>query len=447
MSLEKIFNEALNLFANEEFASAEIKFQYILNHEPNRLSVLNNLVVTKIKLSKFTEVESLCDHIFSIDSKNIDAQINLAICKSEQLLFEDSLKIINEVLSSKNNCVEAYIHKARMLCKIGKFSEASELYKNALHLEPYNNILRWNSSLHYLLTRSFQKGWKNYDCRFTKNSKLKKQYQDIPELKILGSFLKNKKIIIWCEQGYGDIIQFSRYLPLLKKKFGCVIYINLAKSLIPLFQYLDCDIKINTFDFYDFQLSIMDLPKLFNQTFQTIIDNTPYFKIPDNLVFSASGLLRKNRKINVGLAWSGRPDFPFDQLRSIPLKELSSILSLNSQCNFYALQKDIRNSDLELLQKTSVIHVAKNMDFLETASFIINLDLVISSDTSIVHLSGSLAKKTFAMIPFAPDWRWFLDLDYSPWYRSLRLFRANNSIGDWTSVVNDLKNHILRLIK
>ena len=134
MSLEKIFNEALNLFANEEFESAEIKFQYILNHEPNRLSVLNNLVATKIKLSKFTEVESLCNHIFSIDSNNIDAQINLAICKSEQLLFEDSLKIINKVLSSKNNCVEAHIHKARMLCKIGKFLEASELYKKALHL-------------------------------------------------------------------------------------------------------------------------------------------------------------------------------------------------------------------------------------------------------------------------------------------------------------------------
>ena len=103
----------------------------------------------------------------------------------------------------------------------------------------------------------------------------------------------------------------------------------------------------------------------------------------------------------------------------------------------------MRKVDEQLLVNNDILHVGKNLDFLQTASFIENLDLVISSDTSILHLSGALGKPTYAMLPYCPDWRWFLNLDYSPWYRSVKLFRSNKFNNDWSNVVNEIKNELM----
>ena len=440
--LKNIFHEGVNFFHNEDFLNAEKKFESILLKEPNRISVLNNLAATKIKLGKFKESEIIALRVLNIDSENCDAQFHLSICKGEQFLFSESIKLLDSLISKKNAQSEVYIQKARMLNKLGKFFEAKQIYEKVLETEPGNHLAKWNLSLQNLFLRNFELAWEGYASRFQKDKKLKKKHNNIQELNFIGDNLKNKKIVIWCEQGYGDIIQFSRYL-LLLQNYQCEIFIELAQPIVSLFNYFNAKIKINQFDFYDYQISIMDLPKVFNATFDTIIDNTPYFTIPDDLVTNSSKLLIDNKKINVGLAWSGRADFGFDSLRSLRLSDLHPILSLKKQFNFYCLQKDVRKVDEQLLVNNDILHVGKNLDFLQTATFIENLDLVISSDTSILHLSGALGKSTYAMLAYCPDWRWFLNLDYSPWYRSVKLFRSNKFNNDWSNVVNEIKNELM----
>ena len=173
--LKNIFNEGVNFFHNEDFLNAEKKFESILLKEPNRISVLNNLAATKIKLGKFKESEIIALRVLNIDSENCDAQFHLSICKGEQFLFSESIKLLDSLISKKNAQSEIYIQKARMLNKLGKFFEAKQIYEKVLETEPGNHLAKWNLSLQNLFLRNFELGWEGYRSRFQKDKKLKKK--------------------------------------------------------------------------------------------------------------------------------------------------------------------------------------------------------------------------------------------------------------------------------
>lgn len=158
-----------------------------------------------------------------------------------------------------------------------------------------------------------------------------------------------------------------------------------------------------------------------------------------NLSLKKTAKYFKNKKPNVGLAWSGREDYPYDFLRSIPLVNFKKILDLENNFNFFCLQKDIRAQDREFYQKYNITYVGDNT-FFEVAKLINSLDLVISSDTSILHLSGTLMKETFALLPFVADWRWGSSNFKTPWYSSVKIFRCQDFSNNWIKSIDDISN-------
>jgi tetratricopeptide (TPR) repeat protein/glycosyltransferase involved in cell wall biosynthesis len=140
----------------------------------------------------------------------------------------------------------------------------------------------------------------------------------------------------------------------------------------------------------------------------------------------------------VGLVWSGTPENPYNRTRAVPLASLLPLAELPG-IEFFSLQKDLYGDDQALLQVHSHIHDLRDRltDFVDTASLIQQLDLVISVDTAVTHLAGALGKPTWLLLPFAPDWRWMLHRDDSPWYPTIRIFRQPTA-GDWDSVVQQV---------
>jgi hypothetical protein len=138
--------------------------------------------------------------------------------------------------------------------------------------------------------------------------------------------------------------------------------------------------------------------------------------------------------LRVGLVWSGNPAHANDRNRSIPFTELTPLL--HQGIEFVGLQREVRPADEAALAGVPAI---ENLgpalkDFADTAALVASLDLVISVDTSVAHLAGALGKPVWVMLPYAPDWRWLLDRDDSPWYPTMRLFRQT-AAGDWKGVV------------
>jgi len=254
--------------------------------------------------------------------------------------------------------------------------------------------------------------------------------------------LNGRAILLHCEQGIGDAIQFIRYAPLVASRGGRVI-IECPPGLTRLFQNSNNLGQIITkgkpLPLFDLQCPLMSLPLAFKTDLQSIPAAVPYLFPDPKLVETWGAKLKPSSgKRKIGLVWAGSPTFRIDRYRSMPISKLAA-LTFVKDADFYSLQKnssappiDLSIAGIELIDLTAELN-----DFADTAALISNLDLVIGVDTAVVHLAGAMAKPVWLLVPFNPDWRWMLNRPDSPWYPTMRIFRQTK-LGDWDSVMQNV---------
>jgi hypothetical protein len=243
-------------------------------------------------------------------------------------------------------------------------------------------------------------------------------------------------LLVHAEQGLGDAIQFARYLPLLAER-GAEIILECPVPLVRLLATVQGVARViargEAAPACDFQTPLLSLPLRMATILENLPNRVPYLRVPDGAaVKMAPG---SPDRLKVGLVWSGSPLHGKDQSRSIALEKLSRLLTVPN-VTFHSLQVAAANHELSQVELArSVMNLEPQLtDFAATASAIQQLDLVISVDTAVAHLGGALGKPVWVLIPFAPDWRWLLGREHSPWYLTMRLFRQTHR-GDWTSVI------------
>jgi hypothetical protein len=255
--------------------------------------------------------------------------------------------------------------------------------------------------------------------------------------------LQGKTILIYGEQGLGDFIQFCRYVKLVAG-LGANVILEVPEALTGLMEGLDgisqLVIKGEELPFFDYQCPLLSLPLAFKTKLDTIPNSSGYINLDNHLNKVMEWKARLGSKLNprVGLVWSGNQHHKNDHNRSLLLADILPFLP--GQFEYISLQKEIREVDkLTLDSNPHILSFTGYLnDFVDTAALIDNLDLVISVDTSVAHLSGALGKRALVLLPNVPDWRWLLDVDDSPWYPSMKLFRQP-AIGDWSSVLDKVK--------
>jgi len=254
-----------------------------------------------------------------------------------------------------------------------------------------------------------------------------------------GSSFADKRLFVHCEQGLGDAIQFVRYLPMVKTRGGTVIF-EVWKPLLGLLRSFKCIDELVELSSegksdvnFDLYVSLLDLPNIFGTTLETIPDEVPYIRADrekaKRLRQRLSGSVFK-----VGIVWAGKSTHGNDHNRSCTLKSFSQLAQIDG-VQLYSLQKDSAALQLTELKMTIAIeNLAEECeDFSDTAAVIENLELVISVDTAVAHLAGAMGEDVWTLLPFAPDWRWMLGRDNSPWYLTMRLFRQPEP-GCWEDV-------------
>ena len=259
-----------------------------------------------------------------------------------------------------------------------------------------------------------------------------------------------KKFLVYEEQGLGDVIQFCRYVPLLKQKGAKVIF-KLKKKMHTLLNNIDNDILfVDSFpenSRIDFETPIMSLPFLFNTTLDTIPAKIPYIYTNDNDIMSWANCFKK-RTFKVGICWQGSKNkidygrsFPlslFEDISKIPNVELISLHKGEGE-------KQIKEINFDLTILGNNFDAGENA-FVDTAAVMMNCDLIITSDTAIAHLAGALGCPTWVLLKKIPDWRWMLERKDSPWYSSVTLYRQKQK-DNWTHVFNKIQMDLQSLIK
>ncbi|MFV1977194.1 MAG: glycosyltransferase family 9 protein, partial [Candidatus Scalindua sp.] len=304
-----------------------------------------------------------------------------------------------------------------------------------------------NISFVLLLTENFKQGWQEYEWRLRIKGRTPKTL-----LKPLwdGSSLNGKSILVYTEQGFGDSIQFVRYLPMVKAQNGRVI-VECQQSLCRLLK--NCDgideiIEKTHNDEAPMQIDVhvplLSLAGIFDVNMDSISSYVPYIKPDPVLVSEWNTILDHDSNFKVGIVWASDPkNKNIYHKKSCKLNDFESISGIPG-LSFYSLQKGPASAEVHNSPKGMKIISLDNElnDFADTAAVIANLDLVISVDTAVAHLTGAIGKPVWTLLPFASDWRWLLKHKDSPWYPSMRLFRQYQP-GDWGGVFDKVKQALI----
>jgi len=317
-----------------------------------------------------------------------------------------------------------------------------DAFRQALAHKPDFPRARWNLALALLLDRQFAEGWREYEVRLAL-PELGGNQSRLPGLLWDGLEPAGKTLLVAIEQGLGDTVQFARYATLLAKA-GARCVIRCPDKLAPLLAAITGVAAVSCegepLPAYDAHLPLLSLPRVFGTTPATIPATVPYIEVAAARRPTARALLAQSgATLRIGLCWAGNPGHPNDRKRSLPLARLVPLFVLPS-ITWFSVQAGEAAAQIATTPGADrVVPLPRGTALVDTAALIAELDLVISVDTGIAHLAGALARPTWLLLPFAPDWRWQLDREDSPWYPSLRLFRQTRA-GDWAAVVERVAN-------
>jgi hypothetical protein len=356
---------------------------------------------------------------------------------------EEALAAYERVLALKPDLPEAWFSRGNVFFDLNRDDEALQDFEKAISLRPANAEALLNKSLVKLSLGDFEEGWALYEWRW-KSKFFSSPVRHFSQKPWLGDAdIAGKTVLVHSEQGFGDTIQFYRYLAKLEK-LGCKVILETPAPLVPLFTAQKSNFEIITWGAthpqFDLHCPLMSLPHAFKTTLQTIPASIPYlFSSSDKLDHWRTKLDKKG-KPRVGLAWSANSRNT-DTRRNIPLELL--LPKMSTGIEWHSLQKDVPEDDRSGLKSIPAIvdYTASLNDFSDTAALIAELDLVISVDTVVAHLAGALGKSVWILLPFHPDFRWLRGRTDSPWYPTARLFRQTHN-GDWGGVIDQVSREL-----
>lgn len=309
--------------------------------------------------------------------------------------------------------------------------KAIEYFDSALSIVPDDAVIRFNRSLALLSIGDYINGWPDYEYRFKRNETVQLRHTDLPRWH--GESLSDKSILVWCEQGYGDSIQFVRYARVLADAGAKVVVEAQDDRIAPLLARAkgvsEVFVRGSSIVTADFQIPLLSLP--------AILGNMPcppsYLDIKSEEVALWSSLVKSGGRRKIGIAWAGRPSHENDRNRSIP-PHMFEPLAQCGEAQFVSLQF----SPAAPFLKPALVDMGCRVNsFIDSAALIAGLDLVITIDSAIAHLAGALGVPTWILLPYNPDWRWLLNGDKSDWYASATLFRQEQPF-QWQGVVGML---------
>jgi tetratricopeptide (TPR) repeat protein len=361
-------------------------------------------------------------------------------------------------------------NRGNALLRLGRCTEALAAHQSALDRDPTHPGVRYNLALTQLRLGDFEHGWRNYEARWHFRE-VHPHPRRFPQTRWNGEPIPhaNSALFLYAEQGFGDTIQFIRYLPLLAARLpGVKIIVEVQPSLTRLLNHnftqhdpagpIQC-VAHGDHDPptpFTHHCPLLSLPNIFQTTLQTVPANIPYLAADLQLITQRgrelaalnwpagapsiprilpNGWESENpaRPLHIGLSWAGNPNYRADHERSTRLETFLPLLQLPN-IHLISLQKGEAATQLRDFPQVYDA-CSRDIDFASTAALIANLDLVITTDTAIAHLAGALGKPLWLLLPWQSDWRWMQGTPDTPWYPTARLFRQS-SPNNWPELIH-----------
>ncbi len=452
----KLLSEAIELHKKGNILEAEKIYNEILRSEPQNIQVIDLLANIKLTTKDFQTAYTLYHKILELDSDNKDALFNIAISAKNLGHLAEAIDSYKKVIELYPDTEEAYYNIASLYSDSGDMDDAIKYYKRVLENNPDDKETKYFIGIAYMKNRQYKEGLKFFENRLCRLSAVVTQEHTYPNLmqnaKLWqGEYVPDKTIYTYYEAGFGDVLMFARYLPLLEKKCKHVI----LKTQVPLeelfkenfsnihvMHYFEPENKIH----FDYHIPILSLPYVLGlDEDDMFVAKGGYLKANPEKVNSYHKRFFDNNYFKIGIKWQGNTMYDWD--RVIDVKEFIKLFQIPNT-KFYSFQTFEGSDGINELKKYyDIVDIGSTLNnFSDTAGAIENLDLVICNDTSLAHVAGAMNKPCWVLLPYLYNWRWHQDLTKCDWYDSVRLFRQDNP-GNWDFVFECLYKELNQLIK
>ncbi len=414
-------NLGLSFYKQKMFEKAMQLFEKAIDYEADNVEFIRNFAQMAKNANQIDYAIKFYKKSLKLDSKDCIGWNNIGLLFEQKHDYKSAKEAYIKSLKIKKN-YEA-LHNLGVLYRMERnFQESLKCLKDALKLKPAAQQTLLALGMSYLSQKDFKNGYKYYMLKKPEIKALYKNHWD-------GAEHKDKTLLVYYDSGFGDQIMFSRYLNFVKDKFWHVKFLT-HMSLYNLFKnnFPDIDVVLNNDESYDYSDNIMYLNYHLGMDF----DNIPYSQGYLKAEKSDDERFNTDKK-KIGLFWQGNYDGYTN--RAIALKELAPLLDIEDT-QFYGFVKEDKLNQIN--EYPQIIDIGKNVkDFADTASKLMNLDLFITIDTAAANLAGALGVKTFLLLPYASEWRWFSDTHTTPWYDSVKIFKQKEH-WDWKPVVKEI---------
>ncbi|PKU26002.1 tetratricopeptide repeat protein [Telmatospirillum siberiense] len=438
----------------DRLAEAARWFGEAIAHAPDYPKAYNNLGIVRMGEGEPATAARLFHRAITLKPDYPAALSNWVGTLAEQGRWDEATLACRQAVTLQPDFAKAYSNLGVIYKQMGRFAEAETAFRTAIRLSPDDVEGQYNLGTTLLLLGRYEEGWAQYEWRL-RGDRPEVAPRTYPQPPWAGEDLAGRTILLYGEQGLGDVLQFSRYATLLAGRGARVVLEAdpLLKRLLATLPGVDRVVgKGDRLPAFDCHLPMMSAPYRLGTTIETIPAEVPYLTADPTRTEVWNQRLTGLPGLKVGLAWAGAP-WPndlrassLDRSRSMPLSRMAPLLAVPG-VSFVSLQKGTPALQLAGIAPERRPHdwMSEISDFAETAALIANLDLVITVDTSVAHLAGAMGKPVWILVRFDGCWRWLKNREDSPWYPTARLFRQTEP-GDWGTVIGRLVGELANAV-
>jgi len=442
-------NIGVILYKQKQYNKAVEIFKLSLKEDPLFVSTYVNLGAACNKVEDYDEGIKALLKAIDLDPTNSGAYGNLGNIYNKTKEHLLALKAHESALELDDSSSSNHANIGITYKNLTRYTDAKKSLLKAIKIDPSFTNAHFDLATTYLMLGDYKKGFYEYEWRFKKEemrSLLSGMSEIFQKPKFtLKSKKKNKTLLLFSEQGYGDMLQFARFAKVLKKKYPTLklkmVVREELKSLFKQQDYFDEVIsRDESLGEFDYQLALMSLPNLLKTTTKNLPKESSYIKVTGK-----SKIELDSNKLNIGVVWSASVTSESYEGRVFSL-DMYEPLMRETDIQLYSLQvgdsKDIKNyTDSEIIDLEDSLK-----SFKDSALAIKELDLVITSDTSVAHLAGSLGKECWVMLQKDAEWRWGLDRSKTIWYPTIKMIRQEKQ-GEWDSAFSKLYKDIKKRVR
>jgi Flp pilus assembly protein TadD len=437
--LDELLKIASEFLEAGRLAEAERMLEHILSAVPDAPFALHQKGVLLFRTGHHQAAAEAVER--AIDAAPDVALFRRSLCPIYERLgrYDDALRVGRQALAEDRDDLQTLHNLAVLHYRRLEIDESIACARQALALDPTAAGPHFQLAEALLLRGEFAEGWKEYEWRYKiPGAPPLMPPSDRPQWD--GAALPDATLLLIADQGLGDAIQFSRYIPRVHERCPRLVIVAdpllhpLIRQIHPAANLVDQWDRCSPFAAY---CPLSGLPRLFGTALETIPREVPYLRAEPERTEAWRTRLRDlvpDGFRRVGIAWAGRPTHNNDLNRSMPLAEFAPIAALEGVA-LISLQKGPGKTAIaDYFGRAPLLNLgAEIADFVDTMSIIEMLDVVVTVDTAVAHLAAAMGKPVWILLPYAPDWRWLLERRDSPWYPTVRLFRQAMP-GDWGSV-------------